>query len=86
MDGQSKPPGSVTLLLVVMVLLVAAAGLVGAFVPMLPCPACDTEVKKLLLEASAMSSFRTCAPPPLPLCKRCSDTYRITVLRPWLIR
>lgn len=83
MDG-SKRPGSVAFLLVGLVLLVTAAGISG-LLPVAPCPACSTAIRRLSLlaqrddeEQKANRLGKTVY--ASPVCMRCMDTRKVTLL------
>jgi endogenous inhibitor of DNA gyrase (YacG/DUF329 family) len=73
MDPESKRAGSMTFLLAGLVLLVTAAGLLIALVPMAPCPEKPLHVfiRRVHLQGSPFC------------CERCRDTERITFLNLW---
>ena len=71
MGPESKRPGSITFLLVGLVLLVTVAGLFVAFVPVVLCPECKGE------------PFAGWTNGHDPDSSRCWDRYRITILNRW---
>jgi hypothetical protein len=85
MDSSHKRPGSITLLLVGLVLLAAAAG-VFCLAPLMTCPECATSRGRLhLLVQREQEEARANRPgkPVLasPVCMRCKDTRKVTLPR-----
>jgi hypothetical protein len=81
MDVQPKRPGSITFLLVGLVLLVTAAGVLILIVPLSDCP---NPIHLLLVPQTSMSiEFPTPEGPKLG-CDVCHGRKRVTLFRKWI--
>jgi hypothetical protein len=82
MESTPKRPGSITFLLVGLVLLVTAATIV-LFVPLTECKQCYvTRDIQRLVDQEATNEDRS--PPPLLICRQCQGTHSSSLFSNWL--
>jgi hypothetical protein len=85
MAAGSKHPGTITFLLLGLVLLVTAVG-ISCVLPLTECPACSTSIEKLRLcaereEEEVRANRRGKTVLASPVCMHCKDKRRVTLLR-----